>query len=97
MNVHYEEKAGAATFAAGEIKLAFGARRLWLRHIGGTGVAEVSIGEDYATTHVKLEELSAGLQQTHPHEVLIEASEGRGISKLAVLGSGLTVAVRATS
>jgi len=97
MDVHYEEKTGGATFAAGEVKLAFVARRLWLRHVAGAGVAEVSIGEDYATTHVKLEGLSAGLQGTHPHEVEIVATSGKGVSKLAVKGAAETVAIRATS
>lgn len=94
MDVYYEEKAGEATFnAASQVTLPFNARRLWLRHVGGSGVAEVSLKGDFTETHVKLENLSAGLQGTHPHEVEIVSS----VSKLAVKGSGLTVAIRATS
>lgn len=94
MRAYYVEKAGEATFnAASGVPFPFMARRVWLRHIGGTGVAEVSLEGDFTTTHVKLEELSSGLEQTHPVQVEIEGP----ISKVAVKGSGLTVAIRATS
>lgn len=97
MDVYYEEKTGGATFAAGEVKLPFSARRLWLRHVAGAGVAEVSLTGDFTETHVKLEPLAAGLQGTHPHEVEIVASSGKGISKLAIKPATETVAIRATS